>query len=209
MASALAKTGWDGSFASAVAGGGPAGAVGILVEFLVEEVLLGQEAELPEVVGDVLADVGDGAVRADDDLGFFIGAGVGVAFRTCPAHDPAAAVLAFGLLVEDAALDHEGAGGVPEVEREDLGFAGEEVVFDAEALHGFEMAAKDGGRDDVGDGGGVVAAELEGVESVEADLLAVGEFLGGEAGLDVPLADAGVEVPAEEVDELVGLHDSR
>ncbi len=46
----------------------------VFVELFVAEVLAGEEAELPEVVGDVLADVGDGAVGADDDLGVFIGA---------------------------------------------------------------------------------------------------------------------------------------
>ena len=177
------------------------------MELLVVKVLAGEEAELPEVVGDVLADVGDGAVRADDDLGFLVGAGVGLALGAGTAHDPAAAVLAFGLLVEHAALDHEGAGGVPEVEGEDFGFAGEEVVLDAEPLHGFEVAAEDSGRDYVGDGGDVIAAELKRVEGVEADLFTPDELLGGKAGLDVPLADAGVEVPAIEVDKLVGLHD--
>jgi hypothetical protein len=44
------------------------------------------------------------------------------------------------------------------MEGEDFALAGEEVVLDAEALHGFEMATEDGGGDEVGDLGGVVVA---------------------------------------------------
>ena len=63
--------------AAGIAGAGgrdPAGVRRIVVELFVAEVLAGQQAELPEVVGDVLADIGDGAVGADDDLGVFVGA---------------------------------------------------------------------------------------------------------------------------------------
>ena len=85
MASALPKMGWGvvGAVFWGEAGRDPAAVVGldlavVLVEGLVAEVLAGEQAELPEVVGDVLADVGDGAVGADDDLGVFVGeAGVG------------------------------------------------------------------------------------------------------------------------------------
>ena len=37
-----------------------------------------QQAELPQVIGDVLADVGHGAVRAHDHLGIFIGSRPGL-----------------------------------------------------------------------------------------------------------------------------------
>ena len=194
----------------AVDGGDPAGVRWVLVEFCVAEVFAGEEAELPEVVGDVFADVGDGAVGADDDFGVFIGeVGVGSlfgdgCFSSCSAHDPAVFILAGGLFIEDAFFDHERAGCVPEVEGEDFAFAGEEVVLDAEALHGFEMATEDGSGDEVGYFGGFVIAGLEGVEGVEANLLAGGDLVrvGG-----VPLRDAGVEVPAVEVDALVGLEE--
>ena len=76
--------------------------------------------------------------------------------------------------------------------------------YSMEALHGLEIAAEDGGGDEVGDLGGLVVAGFEGVEHVEADLLAGGGLfrVGG-----VPLGDAGVEVPAVEVDALVGFEE--
>src|SRR5216683_2778417 len=187
-------------------GGDPAGVGGVLVEFFVAEVLAREEAELPEVVGDVLADIGDGAVGADDHLGVFVG-DVGSLFcfySSGAAHDVTVFVLAGGLEIEDALLHHQRTSGVPEVQAEDLALAGQEVVLDAEALHGFEMAAEDCGGDEIGDGGGLVASGLEGVEGVEANLLAGGE-LRGVGG--VPLRDARVEVPAVEVDALVRLHE--
>ena len=47
--------------------------IGISEERLVAEVLA-QQTKLPQVIGNVFADVGDGAVGADDDLGIFVGA---------------------------------------------------------------------------------------------------------------------------------------
>ena len=95
------------------------------------------------------------------------------------------------------------------MEGEDFALAREEVVLDAEALHGEEVALEDGGRDLVGDGGSVAAslfidACFKGVEGGEADGFAGGELVrvGG-----VPLRDAGVEIPAEVVNALVGLEE--
>src|SRR5580704_17033339 len=144
------------------------------MEFFVAEVLAGEEAELPEVISDVLADVGDSAVGADDDLGVFVGDvsslfGVG---GSCAAHDVAAFVFASGLEVEDALFDHEGAGSVPEVKMEDLAFTGKEVVVDAETFHGLEVTAEDGCGDEVGYLGGIAASGFESMEGVEADLFA-------------------------------------
>ncbi len=83
---------------------------------------------------------------------------------------------------------------------QDFAFAREEVVLDAEAEHGFKMAAKDGGGDQVGDFGGFVAAVLDEVQRVEAELLARGLLFGSAFG--VPLRGAGVEIPAVVVDAL-------
>ena len=63
------------------------------------------------------------------------------------------------------------------------------------------MPVEDGGGDDVGDGGGIVAAGLERVKRVETDLFAGCELVGIGG---VPLRDAGVEVPAVEVDASAG-----
>jgi hypothetical protein len=71
-------------------------------------------------------------------------------------------------------------------------------------LHGVEMAAEYGGGDEVGDLCGLVIAGFECVEGVEADLFA-GGCLFGVGG--VPLRDSGVEIPAVEVDALVGLEE--
>ena len=76
-------------------------------------------------------------------------------------HDPAAFVLAFVFEVEDAGLLELLESCVPEFEVQNLALAGQEIVFDVEAQHGFEMAAEDGGRDQLGDFGGLVAALLD------------------------------------------------
>ena len=189
----------------AVRGRDPAGVRRVLVKTRVAEVLAGQQAELPEVIGDVFTDVGDGAVRAHDDLGVFVGAGVvRIELGAGAPHDVAARVLALSLEAKHAALEHDGAGGVPEVQGDDLALAREEVVLDAEPLHGLEMTPKDVGGDEVGDGGGLVVALLEGVQRLEAKLLAGGDLrrVGG-----VPLGDARVEVPAVEVEALIALEE--
>ena len=48
-------------------------AVGITIEAAIAKVAT-QQAELPQVISDVLADIADGTVGADDDLGVFVGA---------------------------------------------------------------------------------------------------------------------------------------
>ena len=67
------------------------------------------------------------------------------------------------------------------------------------------MAAQHGGGDEVGDLSDFIIAGFEGVEGVEADLLAGGGLFGV---CGVPLGDAGVQVPAVEVDALVRLEES-
>ncbi len=146
-------------------------------EGLVAEVVA-EQAELPEVIGDVFADVGDGAVGADDDLGVFVWSSP---FSACTAragarHDPAAFVLAFVFEVEHAGFLELLEGRFPEFEVQNFALARQEVVLDVEAKHGFKMAAQDGGGDEVGDFGGFVAAVLDHVQRVVAQLLARGLF---------------------------------
>src|ERR1700733_6956303 len=66
------------------------------------------------------------------------------------------------------------------------------------------MTAEDGSGDEVGDFGCIVAALLDEVQSVEAQLLARGLFFGG--SFAVPMRGACVEVPAAEVDALAVAH---
>ena len=91
-------------------------------------------------------------------------------------------------------------GGLPEFEVKNFALAREKIVLDAEAQHGFKMAAEDGGGDEVGDFGGFVAAVLDEVQRVEADLFARSLLFGG--SFAVPLRSAGIEVPAVVVDAL-------
>ena len=72
---------------------------------------------------------------------------------------------------------------------QDFALAGKEIVFDVEAVHGFEMAAQDGGRDQFGDRGGFAGGVFDGVERFAPRLQIF--FI-----LFVPLRDAGVEIPA-------------
>ena len=103
-------------------------AVGVGLERAIVEILA-QEAEFPELVGDVLAHVGDGAVGADDHFALFGKAG----------HDPAARVLALGLEVDGLAVLQEFERRGPEFQVKDVAFARQHVVFDVQAEHGRQV----------------------------------------------------------------------
>ena len=125
--------------------------VGVCEERLVAEVLA-EQAEFPEVIGDVFANVSDRAVGANDDLRVFVRAlrAVLVLDWLCcgsgARHHPAACVLAFVFEIEHAGLLELLEGSVPEFEVKDFALAGQEIVFNVQAQHGFKMAAQDGGR---------------------------------------------------------------
>src|SRR5579862_4770548 len=74
------------------------------------------------------------------------------------------------------------------MEVENFALAREEVIFDVEAVHGFEVAAEDCNRDEFGDSGGFIASLLDGVQGFEANF-----FIGWVEF--IPLRDAGVKVP--------------
>ena len=93
-----------------------------------------------------------------------------------PRHHPAALVLALVFEVEHAGLLQLLEGRFPEFEVQNFALAGQEIVLDVEAQHGFKMAAQDGGRDQFGNFGGFVAAVLDLVQRVVAQLLARGLF---------------------------------
>src|SRR5262245_22564866 len=67
--------------------------------------VLAEQAEFPELVGDVLAGVDDGAVGPNDHLSVLGQAG----------HDPAALQLAFGFVVDRVALLEEFESSSPEL----------------------------------------------------------------------------------------------
>ena len=170
--------------------------IGVSEEGLVAEVLA-QQTELPQVIGDVFADVSDGAVGADDDLGIF----VCFAFSDLSAgarHHPATLVLALSLKIEDAGLLHQRERRIPEFQMQNLALARQKIVLNVEAQHRFKMAAKNGGGDQLGHFGGFIAAMFNFVECVQANLLARGLFRIG--SMLVPLRRAGVEIPAEVID---------
>src|ERR1019366_1984030 len=144
--------------------------LGIAVEFAITEVQA-QQAELPKMIGNVLANVADFAVGTHDDLRVFVGAGLflrtesflrwvphplallwrkgGIATlrRGGPLHYPATFVFAFGLEIKDAHFFELLEGRIPEVQAEDLAFAWEEIVLDVETIHGLKMTTRYGGRD--------------------------------------------------------------
>ncbi len=139
--------------------------VGIAVELAVAEVQA-QQTELPKMISNVFADVTDRSVRTHDDLGVFVGAGIFFRPRSFSCwvphpcalfwrkggrlrwslHHPAALVLAFGLEIEDALLFQLLEGRIPEVQTQDLAFARKEIVLDVETIHGLQMTAQYGRR---------------------------------------------------------------
>ena len=72
---------------------------------------------------------------------------------------------------------------------QDLALARQEVVFDVEPVHGLEMAAQHGDRDQVGDGGGFARGVFDGMQRLQAHLQIL-------LVLRVPLRNAGIEIPA-------------
>ena len=118
------------------------GAVGGVELGLAERIAVGRrlilevgrkEAQLPELVGDVLPGIRHGAVRADEDLvGVLHPLEIGRAFE---AHHPAARVLPFGLHLGRVHLLQKLERGRPEPAAEDVALAREEVVGDADPPH--------------------------------------------------------------------------
>ena len=142
--------------------------------------ILPEQPELPELVGDVLADVGDDAVRSDDDLlalfssssselgswdlGFGIWA-LGFASRSSwigitqqPASRPS-------VLQVDRALRLEHLERLrPELQPQDVALPRQQVVVDVHPRHRLQMASDDPVGDEGGDLGVLVAAMLDVVE---------------------------------------------
>ena len=140
--------------------------------------------ELPELVGDVLAGVGDGAVRPDDDLVL-----VDRVVALAHGQHPAAGALALRLQADGALLLQELEGAVPEVQAQDVALVREQVVADPEPRHRGEVAVHDPARHVLGEPRRVVPARLDRVEGLGLQGLVL--RVGG-----VEVAHPRVEVPA-------------
>src|SRR5579859_2076206 len=150
-----------------------------------------QPPKFPEVIRNVLTNIGDRAVRADNHLGIFIRSAIFTLgrLRARTLHHPASLIFAFGLEVEHALLFHLLEGQVPEVQMENLALLRKKVVLNIEPLHGFKMPPDDCGRDDLAHLGSLVASLLDVMQRLQAQLNVL-------LVLFVPLRDTGIEVPA-------------
>ena len=142
-------------------------------------------AQLPELVGDVLAGVRDRAVRANDDLVLVDRFALALGHR----QHPAALVLARGFEAQDSLLAHQLECAIPEVQAQDVALVREQLVVDVEPRHRREMAVDDPPRHVLREPRGVVVARLDLVQHLGLQRLRLGV-------LGVVLADARVEVPA-------------
>ena len=144
----------------------------------VSEVLAREQSELPQLVGNVLADIGDGSVRAHDHLvrirRFLVGVG-GLALRgiaRCAerrgGHHPAAGVLACVLQVDRAPLLEQFERRRPKAQLEDLALARKEIVGDADAPHRCQVAGHDRIRDHRPELGNLALAGFQSVQGLGA-----------------------------------------
>ncbi len=191
----------------AFAGGDPGlVAVGMLVETVIVKIAL-EQAEFPEMMRDVFADVGDRAVRAHDNFGFgffrrFFGRIAGGRFRAFRG------LLRTSLLV-GRQLHHPAAGifpgrrywiaprcfqnlerGIPEFQVQDFALAREQIVVDAEPVERAQVAVYDGGGDDFGHLCRVAVAFFDVLQRLGAQFEA--RFVFGQK-----LRHARIEIPAE------------
>ncbi len=158
--------------------------VGVLKQSLVVEILA-QQSELPKLIGDVLADVGDGAVRAHDHLVVFRFRVGGERGR---GHYPAAFVLALGLEVDRLLLLEQVERRSPEFQMENLALAGEHIVLDAQAEHRVQMRQDDGVGDDVGQIRDRARAGFDGVQCFAApgQRFRIGFVVRRSSGVEIP-----------------------
>ena len=179
--------------------------------------VLAEQPELPELVGHVLADVGHRAVGSHDDFlarldarldpslscrtvdvrGRFLD--IGRSRVVVYSHDPTALEASLGLHEDRARLLEELERVRPEVELEDVAFPREQVVGDVHPPHCLEMAADDAVGDEMREVRCRVAASLDVVQRLHADLQPLLVRV-------VPLGHARVEIPAGVV-EAAGVRD--
>ena len=155
-------------------------------------------SELPQLIRDVLARVGDRAVRADDDL---VGLVLVAALVRLHRHDPAACVAPLDLEAYRARSLHPLEGVRPE-EVQYLGLARQEVVSYPQARHRVEVAVDDARGDVVGERRRRVAALFERVQGLDAQLQAFFILFRVGVAVSVEEADARVQVPAVVVERV-------
>ena len=178
-------------------------AVRIFGPWLVIEVFA-EKAELPQLICDVFADIGNCTVGADDDFAFvdvfgFIAGDCAFA-KGGRRHDPTALVLALVFEEDGLAFLEQFKGGGPELKVENFTFAGQDIVFDIETEHGFQVRFDDGVGDDVTKFGEIALTGFDGVEGIGAPGFGFGV-------LAVIRGGAGIEIPAEVIEARVGIGD--
>ena len=175
-------------------------AVGMTVKLVVVKIAA-EQTEFPKVVGDVLADVGDGAARSYDDLGvgelgrFFLlgGRRIGARGRFLVGrklHHPAPGVFSAGGELNRALRFQLLERGVPEFQMQYFAFAREQVVVDAQAVERTQVGVNDGGGDEIGHFRDVAVAFFDVLQRLRTQF---------ETGLVFrePLRYARIEIPAE------------
>ena len=147
-------------------------AIGLRRETVIAKVAT-EQAELPELVRNVFADVGDDAVGADDHFfaRFLIClAGSPAASPLFDSHHPAAGQPAFGLQKHRALRFQDVERVRPEFQPEDVALVREQVVSDVQTRHRLQMRPHDPVDDQRAHVGGVIAAVLEIVKRPRANL---------------------------------------
>ena len=152
-----------------------------------------EQAEFPQLVSDVLADIGDGAVGANDDLVGVLQSGELGTVRE--RHQPAARTFAFGFEADRARGREPLEGFAKEVEPQDGALAGQEVIVDPDPAHRFQVARHDSACHEPSNLGSRAFPGFEFVQGLAAESLALGVF-------SEPAPDFGVEVPAGVVEGL-------
>src|SRR6266849_10501855 len=93
------------------------------------------QAELPELVGDVLGSISGGAIAFDEYLVAHALALVGLRVAVAKWHYPAASSRAFLWMFQHAAIAQHLEGAFPQARANDGGFPGEQVIGDVQACH--------------------------------------------------------------------------
>ena len=126
--------------------------------------------------------------------------------RRRPLHHPAALVLAFGFEIEHALRLQLLEGQVPELQVQNFALARQQVVFNAESQHRFQVPPQDCRRNQLADRSDVISTALNLVQRIEPYLLSRLLF---RIVRFIPLRYARVEIPAVIIDALALIGEPR